>query len=157
MAPGGLIAPARGPLSSDCHSWGLRRRFPVPPRLHAAASRQAPPVPNEPLMMPFVLTDGKTEAGKQLPSSPTDLSFLCVRRLIHQSLGATPHRSKALPALSAPTSAALPPFAPALTFIYLDLFHVGANNPLTGSFIWMTSSNPRPPLARLIPLILPSD
>lgn len=85
---------------------------------------------------------------------PPDLSFLGVRGLIHQS---PERRSKALPALSAPTSAALPPFAPALTFIYLDLFHVGANNPLTGSFIRMTSSNPRPAAARLIPLILPSD
>lgn len=150
-----MLRPA-GPLSSDCHSWGLRRRFPARRRrrLGAAASRRAPPVPGEALMMPFVLTDGKTEAGKQLPSSPPDLSFLCVRGLIHQS---PERRSKALPALSAPASAALPPFAPALTFIYLDLFHVGANNPLTGSFIRMTSSNPRPPLARLILLILPSD
>lgn len=39
-------------------------------------------------------------------------------------------------------SPTLPPFALAFTFIYLDRFHLGGNNPLTGSFIRMTSSNP---------------
>lgn len=51
-------------------------------------------------------------------------------------------RAQSTSAFSIFRSPALPPFAPAFTFIYLDRFHLGENNPLTGSFIRMTSSNP---------------
>lgn len=137
-----------------------------------AQSRNLPPstvCPDQPLMMPFVLTDGKIEARNQPISSSTDLSFL-LSPLAHPSIilsSAFPLRFHLFlcPApLSAPSwsfssshahfcfhicllkkknpSPTLPPFATAFTFIYLDRFHLGGNNPLTGSFIRMTSSNP---------------
>lgn len=77
--------------------------------------------------------------------------FFRVPRLIHQSLGAPAHRSRPLPAPSAPASAPLPPFAPAFTFIYLGLFHLGGNNPLTASFIRTTSANPPLAVGQILP------
>lgn len=41
-----------------------------------------------------------------------------------------------------PASLTLPPSALPFTFTYLDRFHLRGNNPLTGSFRQMTSSNP---------------
>lgn len=129
--------------------------------------------PDQPLMMTFVLTDGKTEAWNQPISSSTDLSFL-LSPLAHPSIisrlafslpvsifsSVLPHylflpglslhlihisvsRAQSTSAFSKKIpSPTLPPFALAFTFIYLDRFHLGGNNPLTGSFIRMTSSNP---------------
>lgn len=127
--------------------------------------------PDQPLTMPFVLTDGKTEVWNQPISSSTDLSFFLV--FLGSSINHfQPHfftlylcllcpallsfPSKSLSSSHPPfcfqsairiclfniPSTTLPPFALAFTFIYLDRFHLGGNNPLTGSFIRMTSSNP---------------
>lgn len=153
-----------GPLSSDCHSWGLRDRF----LWRSHSSKLTPPTvcPDQPLTMPFALTDGKTEVWNQPISSSNDLSFL-LSPLAHPSIIFTltyftlclylrlcpallleylPFCSRSafhiFPWLLNIPFPTLPPSALAFTFIYLDLFHLGGNNPLTGSFIRMTSSNP---------------
>lgn len=48
-------------------------------------------------------------------------------------------------------SPTLLPFALVFAFIYLDRFHLKRNNPLTGSFIQMTSSNPFPAVGWINP------
>lgn len=101
---------------------------------------------------------------------PLICPFFCLPRFTHQSFSPTLTHFMLLPSpLSCPTiisprasfitsstcfkstthvclfnipSQTLPPFALAFAFIYLDRFHLGGNNPLTASFIQMTSSNP---------------
>lgn len=156
-----------GPLSSDCHSWGLRDRF----LWRSHSSKLTPPTvcPDQPLTMPFGLTDGKTEVWNQPISSSNDLSFL-LSPLAHPSIiftftyftlrlhfclclalrsflsGVFPDVSISqfhiFPWFFKTPFPTLPPSALAFTFIYLVLFHLGGSNPLTGSFIRMTSSNP---------------
>lgn len=50
----------RGPLSSDCHSWGLWDRFLQDSHSSKLTPPTKPGLPNQPLTVPFVLSDGKT-------------------------------------------------------------------------------------------------
>ena len=161
-----------GPLSSDCHSWGLRYRF----LRRSHSSKLTPPTKHclpRPTSHDAICPDRRKDRGLK----PTYIFFHWFV-LSFASLGSSinhfqPHLfTRCLYLLLCPASLSylswsfsssyppfsfqstihiclfnipsptLPPFAPAFTFSYLDRFHLGGNNPLTGSFIRMTSSNP---------------
>ena len=154
-----------GPLSSDCHSWGLRYRF----LWRSHSSKLTPPTKHclpRPTSHDAICPDRWKGRGLKpnLYLLPLICPFFCLPWLIHQSFSSFTLCLYLLPRYLFPSSLhlnhlavaraqshiclfnipspTLPPFAPAFTFIYLDRFHLGGNNPLTGSFIRMTSSNP---------------
>lgn len=152
-----LLRPS-GPLSSDCHSWGLRCRF----LWRSHSSQQKPPTKRclpTPTHHDAICLDRWKDRGLKTAYIFFHwfLLFFCLPRLIHQLFSASllqlrlsvltdfcfqstsAFSKKKKKNILSPT---LLPFAPAFTFIYLDCFHLGGNNPLTGSFIRMTSSNP---------------
>lgn len=149
-----------GPLSSDCHSWGLRDRFLrrshssklTPPTKHCLLTPTSPHAicPDRwkdmsfetnllPLICPFFLLGSLIN---HFP--PLMLSFyIFTTTSCCFTVSSTCLFLKNNPRFPFHHPIPTPlPFTLAFEFIYLDLFHLRANNPLTGSFIRMTSSNP---------------